>query len=142
MSKTWESIEELARAGATVVIGYDDVSDQYFAYVSGPKGDTEPGAASSAKEAVKDALYIAQNEAHLLWGQTYPNPEEQEEADVEVRRDGDMYLFTFLTPEAVQWRDEHIPADATYWGNELVVERRRFAVDVAQGMMNDGLVVV
>ncbi len=44
--------------------------------------------------------------------------------DFIVRDEGTIWLFTPLTPAALQFLSEHIQEDAQYFGDSLVVERR------------------
>lgn len=50
-----------------------------------------------------------------------------------------LYYFETLTDAAREWAEQSVP-DAMPWGNGFVVEHR-FARDVADGMMADGLAV-
>jgi hypothetical protein len=60
--------------------------------------------------------------------------------DVSVENHGSIVLFRPLTPKASAWIDENVQDDAQYFGSALVVEPR-YAGDLAQGMVNDGLAV-
>jgi hypothetical protein len=61
--------------------------------------------------------------------------------DVRVSNLGTIFLFTPLTEEGKAWMDENVEDDAhQYFGPSLVVEHR-FARDLADGMVNDGLQV-
>lgn len=66
--------------------------------------------------------------------------------DIQVTREGgSLFLFYPLTDLGRSWLDENIynggsPEDVTTFGNALVVEHR-YALDLAEGMINDGLVV-
>jgi len=62
------------------------------------------------------------------------------EPDVEVQNHGGIFLFHLFTDAAREWCGEHIPNDAQWFGGALAVEHR-YAQDVAQGMLDDGLVV-
>jgi hypothetical protein len=47
-----------------------------------------------------------------------------------------------LTPEAEQWVDDHLPADAMMWGkNGTVIEPRYISV-ILEGLVADGLTVL
>jgi hypothetical protein len=63
----------------------------------------------------------------------------ENQADVEVMNEGTIFLFTPLTQEAKDWIESHVE-DPMYYGNSLVVEHR-YALDLAEGMVNDGLCV-
>lgn len=60
--------------------------------------------------------------------------------DVTVSRSGSLFLFQPLTPTAKEWIDGQVGTEATFFGSALVVEHR-YAHDLAQGMLDDGLVV-
>jgi len=53
--------------------------------------------------------------------------------DLIVRDEGTLFLFCSLTRRAKVWINEHIQADATWYGNALLVEHR-FAFALAVGM--------
>lgn len=62
--------------------------------------------------------------------------------DVYVQREGTLFLFRVLSDAAQEWIDEHVSAEAWSWmGNGLAVEPR-YAVDLAQGMLDAGLRLV
>ena len=61
--------------------------------------------------------------------------------DVEVAREGGLFLFALHTDAARTWVEEHVSDDATWFGDRLVVEHG-YARDLAQGMLDDGLRVV
>ena len=63
-----------------------------------------------------------------------PNP------DVLVRNEGTLFLFCPLTSSAKEWIVEHVEADAHWFGNALVVEHR-YALGLAVGMKDAGLVL-
>ncbi len=60
--------------------------------------------------------------------------------DLIVRDAGTLFLFCPLTPRARAWIDEHVQADATWYGNALVVEHR-YAWALAIGMNDAGLTI-
>ena len=63
-------------------------------------------------------------------------------ADVRIQNEGSILLFHPLTEAAEQWMREHVLSDeAQFFGKALVVEHR-YAADLAEGMVNDGLEVV
>ncbi len=62
----------------------------------------------------------------------------QHATDVEVSREGGLFLFAPLTGGAQDWIDEHVGDDATWCGERLVVEHR-YALELAEGMLSDGL---
>jgi hypothetical protein len=61
--------------------------------------------------------------------------------DVEISRHGSIFLFALRTESAQQWVDENVGGDATWFGDQLAVEGR-YAVDLAGGMLGDGLQVI
>lgn len=60
--------------------------------------------------------------------------------DIEISDEGSLALFHLQTDTARSWVEEHVAADARYWGSALVVEPR-FAADLAEGMSQDGLTI-
>jgi len=58
--------------------------------------------------------------------------------DVLVQNEGTVFLFCPLTSLGKEWIDEHVQADALWFGHALVVEHR-FAWGLAQGMKGAGL---
>ena len=61
--------------------------------------------------------------------------------DVQVENHGTIFTFELLTEPAREWVEDYIPEDAMWMGGRLCVEHR-FARDVANGMLGDGLEVV
>jgi hypothetical protein len=60
--------------------------------------------------------------------------------DLIVRDAGTLFLFCPLTPRAKAWIGEHVQADATWYGDALVVEHR-YAWGLAVGMNDAGLTI-
>jgi hypothetical protein len=60
--------------------------------------------------------------------------------DIQVENQGSLFTFEALTDEANEWMEQHIPEDATWFGARLIVEHR-YARDLANGMIGDGLCV-
>ena len=60
--------------------------------------------------------------------------------DVQVINHGSLFAFELLTAEARAWVDEKVSDDAQFFGGALICEPR-YAQELAQGMLNDGLVV-
>ena len=60
--------------------------------------------------------------------------------DVEVRNEGSIFLFCPHSPRGSEWIRDNVSDDAQWWGSMLVVEHR-YALDLVQGMLNDGLKV-
>jgi hypothetical protein len=64
-------------------------------------------------------------------------------SDVKIKRAGpgaSLLLFYMRTKRAKQWVEDNVSEERTEWAGALVVETR-YAVDLADGMRNDGLVV-
>lgn len=62
------------------------------------------------------------------------------EVDVEVENHGSIFLFSPLTQPGREWIGEHVTGETTTFAGSLVVEAR-YARDLADGMMGDGLVL-
>ena len=60
--------------------------------------------------------------------------------DVQVDRSGSLFLFDLKSNAAKTWVKDHVSEECTFWGGALVVEHG-YAMDVANGMMGDGLIV-
>jgi hypothetical protein len=60
--------------------------------------------------------------------------------DFELSGHGTVYLLHPLTPAALDWVDEHLPEDATWWCGSAVVEHR-YIGPIVGGAIGDGLVV-
>lgn len=61
--------------------------------------------------------------------------------DVLVENHGTIFMFTPMTPAARAWVEEHVQLESWQWlGGSFSVEHR-FAQNLAQGMMADGLEV-
>lgn len=58
--------------------------------------------------------------------------------DCIIRKSGTLYLFYPQTDLAKEWIEENVDPEAQYFGDALVVEHR-YAWNLAQGMMVDGL---
>ncbi len=58
--------------------------------------------------------------------------------DVLVVKHGSIFRFVLLTDAARQWVEENVTDEHTMMGNALIVEHR-YARDLADGMMKDGL---
>lgn len=61
--------------------------------------------------------------------------------DVEIQNEGSIMLFRLLTDAAMEWAKEYIPEDAQWLGNGFACEWR-YAIDIANGMTANGLVVI
>lgn len=60
--------------------------------------------------------------------------------DFFVRNEKTIYLLEPLTDAGREWVREHLPEDATYWGDSVVVEWR-YIRDIVDGIRRDGLKV-
>ena len=58
--------------------------------------------------------------------------------DFEVSGHGTVYLLRPITRAAHTWVDEHLPADATWFGRAVVVEHR-YIGPIIRGAIGDGL---
>lgn len=62
-------------------------------------------------------------------------------ADLTIRDEGSILLFTGTTEAGAEWLAESLDPDALTWGPAIVVEPR-YAPDIIAGAMADGLTVV
>lgn len=63
-------------------------------------------------------------------------------ADIEVENGGSLFLFRPLTDAGREWLNENTETEPYQWfGGALAVEHR-YAQDLAQGALNDGLRVI
>lgn len=62
----------------------------------------------------------------------------KQETDVTVEGGGSIFLFRPHTDAARDWIEQHVQDDAQWIGGGLVVEHR-YAHDLADGMLQDGL---
>jgi len=60
--------------------------------------------------------------------------------DIEVSKEGYMFLFFPTTNEGREWLERHVGSEATWQARVLVVEPR-YALDLAQAAMDAGLEV-
>lgn len=63
------------------------------------------------------------------------------EIDFVVRDEGTIWLFTPLTPAALQFLSEHIQKDVQFFGDSLAVEHR-YVYDLLIGLREHGLKAV
>jgi squalene cyclase len=68
------------------------------------------------------------------------SPKKRVTPDVLVHNEKTVFLFNPLTARAKEWIEEHVQADAQWFGTTLVVEHR-FAWGLAEGMKDAGLVL-
>lgn len=64
--------------------------------------------------------------------------ESARQADVQITREGSIFLFTPLTDAAREFIEERVQADAHWWAGSLVIDQH-YALDLARGMADDGL---
>jgi hypothetical protein len=60
--------------------------------------------------------------------------------DFRCENHGSLFLLFPLTESARSWVDEHLPSDAQWFGNGVVVEHR-YIWPILEGIQNDGLAV-
>ncbi len=60
--------------------------------------------------------------------------------DFDIADHGSIILLRPDTPEARDWIDEHLPADALWHGGAVAIERRYFE-DIYDGIVTDGLTI-
>jgi hypothetical protein len=58
--------------------------------------------------------------------------------DVRLYVGGSIVLFAPLSRVATEWCEEHLPDDCPMLGDQYAVEAR-YAYDIVEGMMRDGL---
>lgn len=58
--------------------------------------------------------------------------------DIEVNDQGSIVLLTPTSDAGREWIEENLPDDAQWFGMAVVVEHR-YADDIIDGMVNDGL---
>ena len=61
-------------------------------------------------------------------------------ADLFVQNEGSIFLLRPVSDAGLEWISEHIPEDAQFFGNAVVVEHRYIGA-IVQGAQDDGLVV-
>lgn len=69
-----------------------------------------------------------------------PEPISPSTPDFFVENHGSIVLLRPVTPAANEWVEQHIPDDAQYFGNAVVVEPR-YIEGIVNGIQNDGLEV-
>jgi hypothetical protein len=60
--------------------------------------------------------------------------------DFNVQNEGSIFILNALTPRASLWCAEHLPHDATRWGNGYVIEPR-YIEPIVDGIVDDGLTI-
>lgn len=60
--------------------------------------------------------------------------------DFRCENHGSLFLLFPLTDSAQSWVEEHVPSDAQWFGNAVVVEHR-FIWAILEGIQEDGLAV-
>ena len=71
---------------------------------------------------------------------TSPTSEKESGPDFRVENHGSVFLLQPLTPAGNSWISEHLPEDAQWFGNGVVVEHR-FIWAILEGIQSDGLEV-
>jgi hypothetical protein len=66
--------------------------------------------------------------------------EQKQMKDVIISNHGSIMLFALLSERAREWVDENVSENRQFLGGSLAVEPR-YAADLAQGMIDAGLVV-
>lgn len=64
-----------------------------------------------------------------------------DDIDVIVTNEGTIFLFEPRTEAAREWVREHVQLEGWQWFGPAFCVEHRFALDLAQGMTDDGLVV-
>jgi hypothetical protein len=62
--------------------------------------------------------------------------------DFHFHNHGSITLLEPVTRAGKAWVAEHIPSDALRWGRDSVVIEPRYADDILNGIINDGLTVI
>jgi hypothetical protein len=62
------------------------------------------------------------------------------ENDFSYSDEGSIVLLTPITAAANDWVQEHLPGDAMRFGHSIVIEHR-YADDILNGIVNDGLLI-
>jgi hypothetical protein len=60
--------------------------------------------------------------------------------NITIENHGTIFLFRLNTLAASEWVSENVQSDAQFFGDALVVERR-YAQDLAEHILADGLVL-
>lgn len=60
--------------------------------------------------------------------------------DFIVQNEGTVFILWPKTENALEWCVEHLPEDATRWGDSYVVEHR-YIEDIVKGIRADGFIV-
>jgi len=68
-------------------------------------------------------------------------PKVKKLVDVEISRDGSLFLVQPHTSRAQAWIEQNVSSEALWFGGALVVEHR-YILDLAQGMIDAGLTVI
>jgi hypothetical protein len=62
------------------------------------------------------------------------------ETDFILNDHGSIMILKPITAEAESWVENHIPSDALWWANGVVIEPR-YVPDFVQGIMMEGLAI-
>jgi hypothetical protein len=68
------------------------------------------------------------------------SPTRSDGPDFRCENHGSLFLLFPLTQRANSWIEEHLPEDAQWFGNAVVVEHR-YIWAILQGIQTDGLLV-
>ena len=61
--------------------------------------------------------------------------------DVEITRHGGLFVFHLLTERASAWVEENVQTELSWVQGSFVVEHR-YALNIAQGMLDSNLLLV
>ena len=101
--------------------------------------------------AIKISLLRSATEMEELWWDQLPpaprqsvlvmNEATTQPVDVQIENCGSIFTFQPLTDAASDWIEQNVPTEPWQWmGGRMCVEHR-FARNLAQGMLDDGLKV-
>lgn len=65
----------------------------------------------------------------------------RKQADVHIDKSGWLFIFALLTPKAKAWTDDNVEVPDYMWTGESFVCEHRYALDLAQAMLDAGLKV-
>jgi hypothetical protein len=63
------------------------------------------------------------------------------ETDVRVRNEGSIVMFTPVSDAAKTWFDENVHHEVWQWFGESLCVEWRYAEDLIEGLLNEGLIV-
>ena len=56
---------------------------------------------------------------------------------LDVQNHGSIFILTPLTPEAIEWFEQHMPDDVQMWGPNGYVVEPRYVQDILEGIAGD-----